>query len=535
MYSQVNTPKAAWNFIKPGRHPLTERREEYGPILTSWITECDTNHEDCITKNAKLPRRVLDVGCSTESRLFLHVSSEEVGRYVALSYCWGTSHPPKTTQDNLAQHLEDIRVENLPRTFQDAVIVTRNIGVRYLWIDSLCIVQDQDCDWEMESSKMAAYYSNAYLVIAADQAGDSTQGFLDALGRHSHSTQHLSAEIGQIKNPDSSISRIYKRVLGVSHYMDRHHRPLLKSPLNTRAWALQENLLAKRIVHFVEREILWECIEDLKCECMEMDHITTSDRRRHAIGAVRKDQFIRLSYNEETFGIHELWLGLLSHYSTLNISYDTDLLPALSGLANLWQSRGAGKYLAGFWEDYILESIIWVTTGGGLIQRAREYRAPSWSPFSLEDADNRTHIPFHYWGKLTTRHAMVVDTGVEAAGADPTGGVRSAFLQLRGRVTWFNVCAQSCRSEGMFCDIEFSGMSVPVQFEVEMDLSEGLNLTLILIGATSHTWCIAFALKSSGDAYERVGIVTARYDLNQELRNLYDKLLASAEETVIII
>lgn len=153
MYVQIGTPEPAWDFIKPGRTPVTTRREEYGPILTSWLKECDTNHEDCITKNAKLPHRVLDVGCSTESRLFLHVSSEEVGRYVALSYCWGKSHPPKTTQDNLAQHLEDISVDKLPRSFQDAVTVTRNIGVQYLWIDSLCIVQDQDSDWELESSK----------------------------------------------------------------------------------------------------------------------------------------------------------------------------------------------------------------------------------------------------------------------------------------------------------------------------------------------------------------------------------------------
>lgn len=388
---------------------------------------------------------------------------------------------------------------------------------------------------------MAAYYSNASLVIAADQAGDSTQGFLDALGGYSHSTQHLSTEIGQITNPDSSISRIYKRVLGNVSYTSRHHQHLLESPLNTRAWALQENLLAKRIVHFAEREMFWECIEDLKCECMEVDHTTSSDRRRHTTGAVRKDQFIRLSYDEEKFNIHELWLGLLSQYSRLNISYDSDLLPALSGLAKLWQSRGAGKYLAGFWEDYILESMMWETAGTGMLQRAREYRAPSWSPFSLEDADlspdRRTHVSFsHQIGsnRLATRHAVVVDAGVEVAGADPTGGVRSAFLQLRGRVTRFNVCAQSCLRNclGSYCDIELSGMTMTVYFEVEMDLSEGLDLTLILIGASEEGYCIALALKSSGDAYERIGIFT---DYHKMYNDHNDQLLAGAEETVLII
>lgn len=505
-------------------------------MLTSWISECDSKHKDCINKNAKLPSRVLDVGCSNESCLSLHVSSEEVGPYVALSHCWGKSQPPKTTRDNLAQHLEDISFDKLPRSFQDAVIMTRNLGVRYLWIDSLCIVQDQVSDWEMESSKMTAYYSDAYLVIAADQASDSTQGFLDALGGFSNFIRHPSIEIGQITNPDSSISRIYRRVIEGYDYRDRHHNLLVESPLNTRAWALQENILAKRIVHFAEHEMLWECIEGLKCECMEMDNTTSSDRREHSVGVVRKSQFIRLRDAYDTLNIHQLWLGLLQQYSTLALSYESDLLPALSGLAKLWQSRGAGKYLAGFWEENILESMMWETTGAKVLQRAKKYRAPSWSPFSLEDADfyddRRTHIPFSYendYSNLVTRHAVVVDAGVEAAGADRTGGIKSAFLHLQGRVTRVNVCAQSCCSS--FCDIELSGMSATVYLDIEMDLSGGLTLILILIGASRHGNCVALALESSEDAYERVGIFHVPLDC-EEINN---QLLAGAKETVVII
>lgn len=530
MYVQVGTPEPAWNFIKQGRAPVKTRREEFERILASWIKECDTTH-DCTTKNAKLPYRVLIVGSTTEPYLLLQESLEKVGRYVALSYCWGKLHPPKTTRSSLAQHRQKIELDTLPRSFQDAITVTRDLGIEYLWIDSLCIVQDDDSDWQSESSKMATYYSNAYLVVAATQANDPTQGFLDAVAGSPNLRQGPSTEIGQIRNPNASISHIYKRMLDGFSCAYRHHVPFSQSPLNTRAWALQENLLAKRIVHFTEGEMLWECVEGLKCECMETEN-TTSFTSKPA-GMTRKNQFLTLRCADEAISMQELWLGLLNRYSDLALSYESDILPALSGLAKLWESRGAGKYLAGFWEDNILESMMWQTKGERVLQRATKYRAPSWSPFSLEDADfwddRRTHIPFLYTTsmgeKLMTRHAVIVDAGVEAAGADPTGSIKSAFLQLQGRVTRVDVCAQSCRSSS--CDIELSGRSATVYLDIGMDLSKGLTLTLILIGASGRGNCIALALRTSGDAYERVGILRYGGRVN-------DQLLAGAEEIIII-
>lgn len=531
MYVQVGTPEPVWNFIKPGRVHLKTRREEFERILASWIKECDTTH-DCTTKNAKLPYRVLDVGSTTEPRLLLQEFPEKVSRYVALSYCWGELHPPKTTRSSLAQHRQKIDFDTLPRSFQDAITVTRELGIEYLWIDSLCIVQDDDSDWQSESSKMATYYSNAYLVVAATQASDPSQGFLDPVVGSPKFHHGPSTEIGQIRNPNASISRIYKRVLDGFGCEDRHINPLSRSPLNARAWAMQEYFLAKRFVHFTEGELLWECVECLKCECMETDNTTCSCSS--TAGMIRKNQFRGLGFGNSKLSPQELWLRLLGDYSVLHLSYESDILPALSGLAKVWESRGAGKYLAGFWEENILNSIMWsLLPGAKVAQRAAEYRAPSWSPFSLEDADsyhNRsTHVPFHYWvglSELTTIHAAVVDAGVELAGADPTGGIKSAFLQLQGRVTRVNVCAQNCNGR---YDIELNGRSAAVYLDIGMDLSKGLTLALILIGASAGS-CVALALKSSGDAYERVGILPdGSYG-----GCVNDQLLAGVEETVII-
>lgn len=544
IYVQAGTPKPAWDYIKPGRTPMVSRNEEYGPMLASWITECDRAHKDCTAKDARLPHRVLDVGSKTGSRISLHISSgepEEDGRYVALSYCWGKSHPPKTTQENLAQRRQDICFDTLPRSFQDAVMVTRNIGIQYLWIDSLCIVQDHTPDWQTESANMAAYYSNAYLVIVAAQAVDPTQGFLDTLESYSHFTQHPSTEIGQITNPDSSVSRIYRRNLGGSCRY-RHYRVLTESPLNTRAWALQENLLAKRIVHFTKRELLWECVEGLKCECMEVEAAARPTSR--PADFLRKDQFIELRDFDETPGLGKLWLNLLRRYSTLTLSYRSDLLPALSGLAKLWESRGAGKYLAGFWQGNILESIVWTLIGAGYPQRSREYRAPSWSPFSLESADGRcsdsmTHFPIwdHFDWLAKKKNAVVLGAGVTAAGADPTGQIKSAFLQLQGHATWVKVPPavgpavgpESYSAREVSIRLGKDRNTVTVHFDILLDFSKGLTLLLIPICDSFYGGSVALVLERSGDAYQRVGIVK---ECNEDVK---DQLAAGAMETVVII
>lgn len=535
LYVQTGAPKPAWDFIKHGRFPTTARREEHQSILAAWTAECKARHNNCITRDAVLPRRVLDVGSGTDPRLLLHVSSGEIGNYVALSHCWGPEqlHPPKTTLSNLRQRQEGIDLTTLPSTFRDAVLVTRNLGVQYLRIDSLCIVQGDTSDWQTESSKMAGYYSNAYLVISAAQAEDSTQGFLDAVDAHPHLDPRRAVEIGQITNPDSTLSRIYKRCLKGDSSATRHQGLLRAAPLNQRAWALQEYILARRIVHFTKGEMLWECAECLKCECMEMDH--TIDNIRVHPGIIRRGQFVLLRHPKDGVSLHELWLGLLETYSSRDLSYDSDLLPALSGLAKLWQSRGAGKYLAGFWKEYILESLVWkIHTGRwSQAQRSSEYRSPSWSPFSLEEKNDpkarSKHVSFSFptdYRRLVERHAVVIDAGTIPVGEDPTGQIMSAFLRLRGRVLRANALSRW---------IKLGDEEIPTDSDLTVDFGAGITLTFLLIGYNMLGGVIALVLQPSkqGGTYERVGTAT-RYDREESL-GLIGQFLAAEEETLVII
>ncbi|KAK4126564.1 HET-domain-containing protein [Parathielavia appendiculata] len=146
-------------------------------LIKRWLDDCRARQPSCqVPSTATLPDRLIDVGISSET-VSLHVSgSGEAGCYVALSHCKGGHTPLATTTANLAEHQRFLRFDDNPKTFAQAVQLTRDLGFKYLWIDSLCIVQDDPKDWEIEAAKMKDVYSNSALTLSADSAEDTSQG-----------------------------------------------------------------------------------------------------------------------------------------------------------------------------------------------------------------------------------------------------------------------------------------------------------------------------------------------------------------------
>ncbi|KAF4987869.1 hypothetical protein FGRMN_10109 [Fusarium graminum] len=524
------TLKPAWNFIKPGNFFLKSRRDEYQPLLTGWINDCNSHHKGCTDQNTRLPKRVLDVGTEKTKHVFLHVSSGEPAPYVALSHCWGsTGIRLKTTKSTIKDHQRAISFQELPKNFQDAVVITRSIGIRYLWIDSLCIVQDDTEDWQVESSKMSYIYHSAYLVLAASQAANSDEGFLDRRQAPTTSTLYQirvrdePVRIGQIRNLDSTVSKIYVQSLGLSRHGTelRHHSTAVYSPLNRRAWVLQENILPSRIVHFTCHEMLWECIECLKCECMEVDQ--TPPLRGESRNLVRNEQFFSFRTpqsfrtQQSSNKLHGEWLGLLEEYHQLALSNQSDRLPALSGLASLWASRGAGAYLAGLWQDNVLRSIMWKSSQRrGSIRRWETYRAPSWSPFALgyltddqEPVAARFKFPTDYQD-ISQMYAKVVDAQCTPDGKDKMGAVKDGYLVLQTLVTEVHPDNRSIINDSYWRS----------DWDRGIEDADGREVVLILIGYFDMSRLndgtgvlrprsiIAVPSKTVAGAYERIGIST---------------------------
>lgn len=144
----------------------------------TWIRDCNQNHKQCRSVSSSLPTRVLDVARDAERVYVYETSSTDVNEYICLSYCWGDVLPVTTTLDNIGSHCRDgISIEDaLPLTFREAVIATRALGCSYLWIDALCIIQDDTDDWSTEASRMAGVYSGASITLVAAASRDSTGG-----------------------------------------------------------------------------------------------------------------------------------------------------------------------------------------------------------------------------------------------------------------------------------------------------------------------------------------------------------------------
>ncbi|EEY19276.1 conserved hypothetical protein [Verticillium alfalfae VaMs.102] len=221
--------------------PLREDLRDPGLYdeIRQLLHECEEEHPACSQVTGELPRRLLHVGPAARPDLRVTASFPEDARYIALSHCWGPDAPLTTTWATLTQREEGIEWKDLPRTFQDAITVARQLDVEYMWIDSLCIIQDDEDDWAVESLKMGFIYERAYLTVAAATAAGDRQGFLGGSPGREHFASR-TIDMDPFGGPSGVQAR---RVFDV-------RATTLQDPLHTRAWTFQERIMPRRILTF---------------------------------------------------------------------------------------------------------------------------------------------------------------------------------------------------------------------------------------------------------------------------------------------
>ena len=289
-------------------------------------------------------------------------------------------------------------------------------------IDSLCIIQDDVQDWQVESATMASIYNNAFLVIGANCAGSSDAGFMAAKG-----DAVPNYFIAEVENDDGSLSKVYARdsmphhdVVGPESYYTK------QGPLSNRGWALQEQLLSRRMVHFENIELFWECRTLMGCECLELQNA---------------NEYKVTMEQEIGSGSFKSWHTLVNQYHLRKLTFDSDFLPALSGVITYLQQFGAGDCVAGIWKKNIIDELLWEAGKNWMLyHRAAPYRAPTWSWASIHEARkdrdyNGSRITFYvdtYGPSESMCH--VAHVSATPAGEDANGAVANGLLTIEGKV-----------------------------------------------------------------------------------------------------
>ena len=359
-----------------------------------------------------MPLRVLDVDDdSSLGGIRLCESKNLRGNYITLSHCWGNESPFSTQRSTMESRKQGIHFDELPKTFQDAICITRELGVKYLWIDSLCICQDDEGDWERESANMAAVYSNSYLTIAATGAQGNSSGCFISRPIQKYVEFAFTSDEGVKGHIQAFIIPLSK----AARYRLTYEMP--KEPLTDRGWALQERMLAHRTLHYATDQMYFECNEAFLSE----DGIHIIDQH-HNIYGPSKAPFIQ----QELSGSLDSWSNLVWDYGRRKLTKPSDKLPAISGLAKRFEQLLQDDYVVGLWRKTLVENLLWQAVGGGRrCKAADEYRAPSWSWIAVDGIIGMRRRK--QWRSIAT----IVDYHIDVKGQNPYGEVTNGWLRIQ--------------------------------------------------------------------------------------------------------
>jgi hypothetical protein len=385
------------------------------------LSSVDAEHEPCnrLRIPGWAPTRVIHVPKRDPSSWYLRLPAEEelqVENYTTLSYRWGSAPFIQLKSSDVREFRNGNPTSMLPKTFQDAITVTQSLGIEFIWIDALCIIQDSEEDWRKESLAMYDVYRNSACNIAASASHNPYEG----LFRRSNDDK---GKLGAIKptwtslrgDPSFAPLEFIDTVVGFHHASEE----VISSPLTSRAWIFQELFLAPRVLHFLESQLYWKCHAGSKSETFPSglleapvwDKIDFEVNRRNGIP------------------LWHSWETVITHYSRCNATVPSDKLVALSGIAKYFMTHMDDAYTAGMWKANLLHMLNWKVSDSSTLQpRPTPYRAPTWSWASIDSAVD-------YWDPHHSNQYPIVkilEVSVKTIGNDPTGHVISGSLLVSG-------------------------------------------------------------------------------------------------------
>lgn len=541
-------------------------------IIQGWITECVETHASCNRggPTGYIPSRLVELNNTGAEPMFRVVEKHQVdsqSQYLTLSHCWGVASAKerlKLTRSTVELLSKEQQRSTLPKTFQDALEVAGRLGIRYIWIDSLCIFQDSVEDWRAESSSMQEVYGNAFMSIAALGAEKDDGGLF--FSRDPDEVKPTVFNFG-VDGPENPQPYRFELEKGWAWRLSFEDEPLTK-----RGWVVQERLLPRRVLHFGSKQVFWECHEGARCEthpktvdCSTVpendeDEVSEPDHAwKDLIGAPYRPRC-----KDDISQLFSDWYSLQQLYSNCNLTVPSDKLVALSGIAKDMKRRLAAlgcqdtKYLAGVWSQRLPQALVWnVRTAG---RRPDGYRAPSWSWAAIDG-----NLNVHDWSPSRDSDMEILASVVGARTTpmkpqDETGEVCDGPITLNGILLAANlgpyvktdlhifhasrrdvVDLRHHKDGTLLVSIQRDGHN-PIRSGVTFDTSEDVSTQAICLPITKTestfngvtTWYVAgiAMIEVDDETYRRVGHFDMRVEREKDTQSIFEK--AALEQVNII-
>ncbi|APA14021.1 hypothetical protein SS1G_11161 [Sclerotinia sclerotiorum 1980 UF-70] len=409
-----------------------------------------------------------------------------------------------TKNKTLQRRLVSIPFKTLPRTFRDAITFTRRLGLQYLWIDSLCIIQDSSQDWQQESAKMGKIYSHAYCTISAAAASNCEEGLFA-----------LHCELPLLPVTPNAPAILFK--ISFPGWDSLFN----KSTLIRRSWTLQERELSPRILHFTKHTLLFECrearISDHNHELNSNQWVLKSSLSRYFLNSsvrcldkIHSGSVTAPHHDLVTEKYYELWRRMVQDYNSRQLTHRTDKFPALSGLALEFAYLLNDEYAAGLWRKDLLRGLCWKWSSNGARKQSAIHYGPSWSWAKMDvsitygliredrvfesrsERGQFVHVP------VDSRFSdpEILHVSIVPEGRDPRGTLISGRIYLRGQLLHLR------RSKAG--DYSIDGESLRIIFDY---LPQPLvNLYLLSLGRT-NVGLVLQVFEAGSKEYIRVGVI----------------------------
>jgi hypothetical protein len=458
------------------------------------------------------------------------------GPYITLSHVWGCIQILTTTVATFQERSNEIAMESLPKTFQNVVSIARQLSIRYVWIDSLCIIQDSASDWSAESAKMGEYYMNSRFTIAAVSAPDDSAGCFSKRDMLKVTPCPMSI---RLPKSDSCVGwaglthGFFRLTFGddPSDKTDGFQRP----PLWQRAWVVQERLLSTRMLQFSNVQMSWRCRTEeaservpegssryingskedgiLRPVLLGLKEIIPYSKEANDDNRAGKRSVTKVANGPatESNDLYDAWYDLVMLYGKCDLTISADIFPAISGIVKSISRASGDEYVAGLWKGDMHRGLLWTAPDSTSSRRdLRRYRAPSWSWASLP-ATCSFYVRQIIQEGVDTSCMRIEQTDILIEGTNPFGVVSSGKLKIWGLLKRAHPYDAECSGERGFDDIREAQRSNDTLFDLEQRSGVGRytadNLDRKYL---SEVWCSPIMTEVRRAARENEKQVQAR-------------------------